>query len=273
MAYSIRLKNLVVRMPKVGALALPFGVAVAVLLFCGSPAAAQKPNVPDTPGQSAQPAYSREIPPNLGEPLVDAPEDLRRLEMASPVWIDKKRKQVVLIGTTCKADYPLEFFATYPERGYESVVVIYTPPSVVHAALLALGAKPGKPVQYQPTFVPPKGTEVEIDVCWKDKHGKRQKTPAQQWIRDIKTKQPLDVNWVFAGSVFWGDAATGRKSYLADRGDFITVLNVPTALLDVPIESASALESRMFEGFAERLPPPGTPVTLILKPKLDRAEK
>jgi len=69
------------------------------------------------------------------------------------------------------------------------------------------------------------------------------------------------------------DATTHSKSYLADRGDFITVLNVPTALLDVPIESDSALESRLFEGCAEKLPPPGTPVTLILKPKLDRQSK
>src|SRR5207244_2764527 len=128
---------------------------------------------------------------------------------------------------------------------YESVVVVFTQPSVVHAALLALGAKVGKPVQYQPTFAPPTGTEVEIDVCWKDKDGKRQQTPAQQLVRDIKTKQPLDVNWVFAGSVFWEDAATGSKSYLADRGDFINVLNVPTALLDVPLENASAVGSRM----------------------------
>ena len=251
-----------------GALWARLAVAAALVLLCGCPAAAQKADVPDTPEHTAKPRYSREIPTNLGEPLVDAPGDLQRLETASPVWIDKKRKQVVLIGTSCKADYPLEFFATYPERDYESVVVIYTRPSVVHAALLALGAKPGKPVQYQPTFVPPKGTEVEIDVCWKDQNGKRQKAPAQQWVRDIKTKQPLDVNWVFAGSLFWEDKATLSKSYLADRGDFITVLNVPTALLDVPIESASALGSRLFEGFAERLPPPGTPVTLILKPKL-----
>jgi len=227
----------------------------------------------EDPASASIPSNSQEIPTNLGEPLVDVPGDLLRLDKASPVWIDKSRKQVVLIGTACKADYPLEFFATYPDRGYESVVVVFTQPSVVHAALLALGAKVGKPVQFQPTYVPPTGTEVEIDVCWKDKDGKRQQTPAQQLVRDIKTKQPLDVNWVFAGSMFWEDEATGTKSYLADRGDFITVLNVPTALLDVPIESASALGSRLFEGFTERLPPPGTPVTLILKPKLDRAEK
>jgi len=212
---------------------------------------------------------SMEMPRDLGPPLVDKPEDLIKLHPVYPVWIDKKNKEVILIGSVCRANYPLEFFATYPDRGYESVVVIYTKPSIVHGALLVLGAKPGKPVQFDPKYIPPSGTEVEIEVAWMDQNGKRQKARAQDWIRDIKTKKQLDVNWVFAGSLFWEDKDTGEKSYLADRGDFISVLNLPTALLDVPIESASAIESRLFEGFTERLPAPGTPVTLILKPKLE----
>jgi hypothetical protein len=218
-------------------------------------------------------AEEAEKMPDLGQPQVDNPEDIVKLQPDSPVWLDKKNGRVVLIGAVCRANYPLEFFATYPDRAYESVVVIYTRPSVVHAALLALGAVPGKPVQYDPKFVPPSGTEVEIDLAWQDSSRKRQKARAQEWIRDIKTKKQLDVNWVFAGSLFWEDKETGEKSYLADRGDFISVLNLPTALLDVPIASASAIESRLFEGFVERLPPPGTPVTMILKPKLQSAGK
>jgi hypothetical protein len=217
-------------------------------------------------------AEETEKPRDLGPPLVDNPDDLVKLQPDSPVWIDRKNKQVILVGAACRANYPLEFFATYPDRAYESVVVIYTKPSVVHAALLALGAKPGKPVQYDPKFVPPTGTEVEIDLAWKDSNGKRQKARAQEWIRDIKTKKQLDVNWVFAGSLFWEDKDTGEKSYLADRGDFISVLNLPTALLDVPIASASAIESRLFEGFVEHMPPQGTPVTMILTPKLKTAK-
>jgi len=231
----------------------------------------KQPSAATTPSESENNTAdeSMEMPRDLGPPVVDKPEDLIKLHPVYPVWIDKKNKEVILIGSVCKANYPLEFFATYPDRGYESVVVIYTKPSVVHGALLALGAKPGKPVQYDPNYIPPSGTEVEIDVSWLDQNGKRQKAKAQEWIRDIKTKKQLDVNWVFAGSLFWEDKSTGEKSYLADRGDFISVLNLPTALLDVPIESASAIESRLFEGFTERLPAPGTPVTLILKPKLE----
>jgi hypothetical protein len=227
-------------------------------------------NVPEAEKNVAE--ESVDMPRDLGPPVVDNPDELVKLVPDNPVWIDKKNKAVILIGTVCKANYPLEFFATYPDRGYESVVVIYTKPSVVHGALLALGALPGKPVQYEPKYTPPSGTEVAIDVAWLDQNGKRQKARAQEWIRDIKTKKQLDVNWVFSGSLFWEDKATGEKSYLADRGDFISVLNLPTALLDVPIESASAIESRLFEGFTERLPAPSTPVTLILKPKLDTSK-
>lgn len=211
-----------------------------------------------------------EVPDNLGEPLVENPQDLKRLEPNSPAWIDTANKQVILLGSTCKAGYPLEFFATYPDRAYESVVVVYTRPSVVHSALLALGATPGSPVQYEPQLKLPSGDPIDINVAWKDAQGNRQQVRAQEWIRDINSGKPLDVDWVFAGSVMWEDKKTGAKSYLADRGDFITVLNLPTALLDVPIRSASALEARRFEAPVDRLPAPGTPVTLMIKPKLKR---
>ena len=253
---------------------LRLAAALAILSALGHSASGQQaPKPASEKAPAAHPPFDPEIPANLGEPLVDAPNELKRLDASSPAWIDKKNKQVVLIGSVCKADYPLEFFATYPDRGYESVVVIYTKPSVIHAGLLALGARPGKPVQYKPAFVPASGAEVAIDVAWRDRNGKPQKTRAQQWIRDIKTRKPLDVNWVFAGSVWWQDKGTGARSYLADRGDFISVTSVPTATLDLPIESDTALESRSFEGCAERLPAPGTPVTLMLKPKVEPPNK
>ena len=79
-------------------------------------------------------------------------------------------------------------------------------------------------------------------------------------------EEAMDATWVFAGSVFRKDD-TGRDRYLADGGDFITVLNLPTAMLDVPMKSVGALESRSYEGFVDNMPPPGTPVTVVLTPK------
>lgn len=230
------------------------------------PAAAKSPST--TP--LAVPADDNATPSpdkgELGPPLVDHPENLKRLHRSQPVWIDPKEKAVVFQGRTCRASYPLEFFVTMPGREYEAVIVSTVPPSVVHAGLMALGAKPGNPVQFVPEFRPASGTEIEIEVRWQDAKGKVQKAPAQQWIRDIKTRKELNLNWVFGGSRFAED--DGRQVYQADFGDFISVANVPIATLDLPMRSESDLESRQFEGFVERMPPAGTPVTLLLKPKL-----
>jgi uncharacterized repeat protein (TIGR01451 family) len=205
-----------------------------------------------------------------GAPLVENAGDLKRLDPEAPIWIDPKQKQVVLIGEVCKADYPLEFFATttYPDRAYESVVVVDAKPSTVHAGLLAVGAVPGHPTQFTPQLVPAAGTEIAIELHWKDAAGKVQTAQAHDWIRNTRTKKALDINWVFAGSRFLVDEKTGVRHYQADDGDFICVLNSPDALLDLPIPSASALEDRLFESFLERLPRSGTPLTLVLKPVL-----
>lgn len=227
--------------------------------------------------KAESPAEHAKTVADLGPPLVDDADSLRRLHPKLPVWIDLRRKQVVMMGTVCQADYPLEFFVTYPDRAYEAIVSSDVRPSLVHAGLLAIGAKPGKPVQFQPEFTPPSGMEIAVEVRWKDANGKQRSSPAQDWVRNVKTKKPLDITWVFAGSRTVTDEETAENRYQADGGDFICLLNRPSALLDLPIRSESSLESRLFEAFREHLPPTGTPVTIVLKPKLptpkDKAPK
>ena len=233
-------------------------------------AAAQAAAKPQSPEKDLAKELEQvgEKPRDLGPPLVDRPGALVRLDPEQPVWVDKQNKRVVLQGEVCRAGYPLEFFATYSNRSYEAVVSVNVKPWIVHAGLTAVGAVPGHPAQFQPRFVPPTGTEVAIEVRWKDAQGKVQSAPAQNWIRNIKTKKALDSNWVFAGSLFVKDEATGKEYYQADSGELICVLSLPTAMLDLPIHSYGALEARSFEAFEEHLPPPGTPITILLKPIL-----
>ena len=47
---------------------------------------------------------------------------------------------------------------------------------------------------------------------------------------------------------------------------------MPTATLDLPIHSANAMEARNYEGFVENMPPEKTPITIILKPKVEKTE-
>jgi hypothetical protein len=217
-------------------------------------------------------------PRDLGPPLVDNAKDLKQLGKYA-AWLDPKNKQVVIVGETCKAGYGLEFLVTTKGRAYESVLVIDPPPrkqgelsifQQIHAALLLLGASPGHPAYYDQkldkTYIAT-GDEIGIAVCWKDKNGKTQSADARTWIRDMKSKKSPAANWVFGGSQFL-KVAGGQNRYLGDSGDFICVLNNPIAMLDLPILSSGAIESRLFEANADVMPPPETPVTIILKPKL-----
>jgi hypothetical protein len=135
-----------------------------------------------------------------------------------------------------------------------------------------LGAEPVHPVKFVPEFQPPAGTEIDITVQWLDQAGKWQEIRAQEWVKDVKTGKEMTHPWVFAGSGF-GTDETGRQKYLAEFGDFICVSNFSTAMLDIPVESTQANEGLLFEAFTDRIPALGTPVRLILKPKLEKSNE
>jgi hypothetical protein len=203
---------------------------------------------------------------------LDPPEGLTRLAPDGDIWIDAKGKRVLLDGHIAQRSGPLEMFAC--PRGtkeHESVVSVNCKAKYVHAALLAVGAKPGSPVRFDPEYRPASGSAIDVLVQWKDDRGKEQQVRAQEWIKNAKTQKPLEAEWVFAGSGFWKDPATGENYYHADGGDFICVSNFPSAMLDLPISSSESNDALLFEAFTDRIPPDGTPVRLILKPRSEPA--
>lgn len=209
-----------------------------------------------------------EKPRDLGPPLVDHPETLTKLHPIYPVWIDKNNKQVVIMGEICQTNVPLEMFACLRgTKEHESIVAVPVEAYIVHTALLAMGAKAGKPVQFMPKYAPATGSEIDITVRWKNKKGEVQTARAQDWVREMRTGKALDQPWIFGGSGFWKDESTGKEYYQAEGGDFICVANFPSAMLDLPIESSESNADLLFQAFTERIPPRGTAVTLILKPK------
>lgn len=206
--------------------------------------------------------------PQKSVPLVEQPEQLQRLDPTDPVWFDKQRQRVVMTGQICGREVPLEMFACLRgTKEHESIVVVDAKAYVVHAGLVAAGADPGNPVQFHPEYVPASGPEVEVAVVWEDEKGQRRVARGQDWIRNMETRKAMEYPWVFAGSQFTKDEQTGREFYLADGGDFICVSNFPSAMLDLPIKSSDSNTALLFEAFTERIPPLGTPVTLILTPK------
>jgi len=204
-------------------------------------------------------------PPAAVEPPPDRHPELRRLSPREEVWIDPVAKRVVVGGRVALDRGLLEFFACPKEtKEHESVVAVDSSASLVHAALLAIGLEPGKPVSFDPEYAPATGPRVRVTMRWTDTEGADHEADARSWIRDIRTGEALGTDWVFAGSVFWKDPADGREYYQADGGDLVCVSNFPTATLDLPIESSQSNEALLFEVFEGRVPPRGTRVEMVL---------
>jgi hypothetical protein len=143
---------------------------------------------------------------------------------------------------------------------------------LIHTTLIAAGAKAGSPVKFEPKYEPASGTPIKITLQY-EKDGKRVSVPAQDWIRNGKEgTKVLEKQWVFAGSLLIKDEDEPTKEpiYLANHGDLICVVNMESAMLDLPVRSPKTFDSRVFTAFTEKIPPRDTPVEVILEPVVER---
>ena len=226
------------------------------------------------PEPAIVPKEDPEAAADLGPPLVEDPTVLTPLDPVKPLWLDRENKRLVMVGQVCQTGAPLELFACLRNtKEHEAVVSVDVVAMAVHAGLLGVGAQVGQPARFTPQYVPASGTEIEVTVVWMDSQGERKTARAQDWVLDVQTGQAMAHPWVFAGSGVWEDEMTGQKYYQAEGGDFICVSNFPSAMLDLPIESSQANSELLYQAFTERIPPIGTPVTLLLVPQLEAAEE
>lgn len=230
------------------------------------PTATAPPGEPKSPAEPGGPTPAAAQPGEQPPPLV-------RLSPTSQIWLDPRRNAVVVDGQVCLREGPLEMFAC-PKgtKEHEAVVSLNCAAHEVHAALLAAGARPGRPVQFQPQYQAASGQVVDIYVLWKDASGEKHQVRAQEWVRNTRTGQALKSDWVFAGSGFWKDEETGKEYYKADGGDLVCVSNFPSATLDLPVESSQANADLLFEAFTERIPPRGTKVRVVFWPRADQRQ-
>jgi hypothetical protein len=246
------------------------GACAACLCLPASPARGQAAGATDEAAAEATPGTPPEDEKVLPAPRLPEPEGAKRMPEPDRVWIDVENRQVLIDGYVSLREGYLEMFACLVgTKEHESIVAAETRAATVHAALLAVGAVEGHPVQYKPEFAPPAGTKIDIEVRWLDPQGQWQSARAQEWVRDMSTEKEMTHPWVFAGSSFWTDETNGKKYYTAEQGDFICVSNFQSATLDVPIESSQANDGLLFKAFTERIPELGTRVRLVLTPVLE----
>jgi len=187
--------------------------------------------------------------------------------LGQALWFDPAEKRLILRAEVCLREGALEHLLCLRRtKEHESILTTPATPKLIQAGLLLTGAEPGGVVRYEPKFRPPHGTAMAIDLEWKDDQGRLQRQPAQTWVRSLKGDL-LHEDWVFAGSSTYTDRETGKTYFGGDEGDLITVVNFPTAILDLPIASSASDQDRVFEANTPAIPPKGTPVTLYLRPK------
>ena len=261
-----------------------FLTAVCLATVACQPEPQQPNSAPQNPaaktGDAAQP-LAQDSAASPDEPLVDEgfppvdkqfeiPATWKRLGKEE-IWIDREKHQVIVGGHICLRAGALEMFACPQHtKEHESVVATHTSSKFVHAALLAVGAKPGKAVQFEPEYKPAEGPKVKVSVRWKE-NGELRERPAQLMVRDIATQQPMDHEWLFVGSATWANPDTGEDVYLADSGELICVSNFGNAMMDLPVESSSAASGLLFEALTENIPESGTLVLLVLEPEIASA--
>jgi len=123
-------------------------------------------------------------PANVQKAAPQLAGKLTSLNKQRSVLLDRHGKRVLLKSKVVLREGLLEMLCCLSQtKEHESVLAVDARAFVIHAALLAVGAKPGHPVQFSPKFEPPSGQTIDIFLQWADEKGKLHRVKAQQWIR------------------------------------------------------------------------------------------
>jgi hypothetical protein len=261
------------------------GISLLLVLTgvgCEDKPQARSANSGDQAAKVAKPRRIEAKPPTTADASpgqVNQTAPSKKVALGKSVWFESEgsHRRVLVDATVCLREGGIEcFLCRNHTKEYESILSTEADAQVIHAGLLAAGAKPGSPVQYveknsEVVIVPPTGSRIKISVQYEDK-GKRVTVPAQRWILNAKTKKDLEDEWVFAGSKLLPntDDANKKPVYAATSdGSYICVYNMPYAMLDLPVNNPNKdPEIRELQPHTERIPPLETNVTLILEPEL-----
>ena len=115
----------------------------------------------------------------------EAADKLVPLNKSATVLLDKTGKRVLVKAKVVLREGLLEMLLCKTHtKEHESILAFEGQAYLIHAGLLAIGARPGTPVSYlDGETKPPTGQRVDVFLQWKDEKGKLHREPAQKWIR------------------------------------------------------------------------------------------
>lgn len=229
--------------------------------------APEEPAKPDERKPEALPAV----------PQADPKSKLTALNKEKTLYLEKVPNgsmRVLVAAEVCLREGLLEVFLCKKNtKEHESILRVDMDARFIHAALVAAGAKVGKPVQFvnvktgEADYKPASGQKIRVSVHYAI-DGKPQTHTAQQWILDKRTKKPMAHEWVFAGSRFVKNPdapPTDPDYYCANNGEVICLSNFVDSMLDLPVEISRENADLNFDAITEKIPPLGSKVWVILE--------
>jgi hypothetical protein len=158
-------------------------------------------------------------------------------------------------------------------KEHEAILRTAVDAKLIHSALLAMGLNPGATAQFvnaktgEPDYKPARGPSVTVLVHY-SRGGQLLTHPAQEWIRDVKTKKPMSHDWVFAGSRFLQDPEQPTKApyYAANNGEVIGISNFVDSMLDIPVNITQDNAELNFDIHTDKVPALQSKVWVILEP-------
>lgn len=156
----------------------------------------------------------------------------KAIQFFGNVQTDVKKKIITIRGcaTGIKSTDPVEFFIATADSGkdYEAISIAPIKPSDLHAALEAIGLKPGHPVDYATNHYWSRGPRVIMKITKDDKTYR-----AEDLVLNLDTKKTLP----HTGLLFTGSKRSNDNQYAADVIDSRTIASIyndPNTVLDLP---------------------------------------
>ena len=188
-------------------------------------------------------------------------------------------------STVCLNHGLLELIAcTKNTKEHESIVVLNARPIHIHAALLLLKAKPGRPAMQKvidkknSRWIPvtPTGEKIEVSFVFRDPKGKNKELPISAFVSptnlnefagiEVDEKiQPFPKTFLFAGSHFSEEKNMPVKYACEYSGNVISISTFGDELLCLPGIHGHANDGLAWKVNAEKLPEVGTSLSLRLR--------
>ena len=263
-------------------------LASIVMLFALAvlPVPAERlPSGKDNPGQPTDPDSVK--PPTAAPAADDSPSAGQSFKLPGLI-INSRGRCVDIEATICLDEGALELIAcTKGSKEHESVIAGEARPSLIHTALLLLGAKSGSPAMRRPANeeetrwvdIPPTGDLIGVFLEFNNAEGKRVERPISDFIRrrnrdgvdrpkrgtEADKVQGIPHEFIFAGSHLKDDG-DGPRGYLADiSGHIISMSTFGDELLCLTQLHSHQQGALEWEIDPIHLPKKGTAVTLRLR--------